>query len=623
MTKRRALSVATATSEEQVHQSSPPADLTYEQAAIADQPVDARVLVTAGPGTGKTHVLVHRISRLIQVDDLAPGSELLLLTFSRAAVGELKRRVRAAGGDVGFVRAVTFDSFATRLLHEYDSGGSWASLGYDGRIERATKLLDTNPDARRAVAVYRHVLIDELQDVVGVRDRFLREILGAASGGWTLLGDPAQGIYNFQLDDQEARRRGSAAFYAWVESEFASTVRRFGISRNFRIVDERAGPALWAGGGLNTADPDYRGIREKLRTTFFMLRGGPPIRRLDDLPGTTAVLCPTNGQVLLVSRQLWAAGVSHRVQRSATDRALPPWMATALNAIKYGTIGRSAFEDVVGPALSQDDDAPTVDDAWQLLKRMSPGVNRPLDVARVLNLLRDGYAPDELTRTHQSALSVSTIHRAKGLEYECVLIIDPDRAGISTTEADEVAEEARLVYVAMTRPRRDLLRWPCLPDMTGMRADNRLERRWIRQRPYGLRSLEAIEIRPNDSDDENPAGWRSDDGAPSVQTYLRESVHAGDPVTFHPLVGDVDDPCYEIRHHGHPIAETSEHFGRLLARVVGRKGKGGWPTALGEVRVEGIETVIGTAAASERAGLGGPGVWRRARLSGLGELRFG
>ena len=615
--------VATATSESGSDQVPLKDDPTEEQKVIIDQPADARVLVTAGPGTGKTHVLVHRIARLIQAHDLAPGSELLLLTFSRAAVGELKRRVRAAGGDVAFVRAVTFDSFATRLLHEHAPGGPWASLGYDGRIEQATLLLGTNSEARRAVTAYRHVLVDELQDVVGVRDPFLREILGAASGGWTLLGDPAQGVYNFQLNDPEARRRGSAAFYEWVESEFAGTVHSHTLSKNFRVVDGRAESALWAGDLLNGRKPDYHAIREQLRTTFFRLRGGPPVRRLDTLPGTTAVLCPTNGQVLLVSRQLWEAGVSHRVQRSATDRVLPPWVAAALNAIEYGTIGRSAFEDIVGPALSQDADAPAVDDAWRLLKRMSPGVNRPLDIARILNQLRDAYAPDELTHTQQSALSVSTIHRAKGLEYDRVLIIDPELSRVSTTEGDEAAEEARLAYVAMTRPRRDLLRWPDPPDMKGMHADKRLEGRWARRRPYGSRLLEALEIRPGDSNAEDPAGWRSDEGASALQTYLRESVCAGDAVTFHLQASDGDYPHYEVRHGEYPIAETSEQFGRLLGRAIRGRPRGGWPTALSDVRVEGIETVIGTAAASERAGLGGPGVWLRARLFGRGELQYG
>ena len=616
-------SSATAATEERSDPAAPQDELTGEQKAIVDQPADARVLVTAGPGTGKTHVLVRRIACLIQTHDLAPGTELLLLTFSRAAVGELKRRVRAAGGDVSLVRAVTFDSFATRLLHEHDPGGSWASLGYDSRIERATRLAETDSHARRTVAAYRHVLVDELQDVVGLRDAFLREILGAASGGWTLLGDPAQGIYNFQLDDQEARRQGSATFYRWVESEFADTVHRHTLSKNFRVVDRRAESALWAGDRLNEPEPDYGAIREKLRTTFFRLREGPPLRRLDALPGTTAVLCPTNAQVLLVSRHLWAAGVSHRVQRSATDRVLPPWVAAALNAIEYGTIGRSAFEDVVGPALSQESDAPTVEDAWWILKRMSPGVNRPLDLARILDRLRDDYVPDELAHARESPLSISTIHRAKGLEYDCVLVIDPERSRLSTTEAEEAAEEARLAYVAMTRPRRDLLRWPDPPDVKGMRVEERLEGRWARRRLYGSRSVEAMEVRPDDSSGENPSGWRSDEGAPALQTYLRESVHVGDSVTFHLQASDGDHPSYEIRHQGHLVAETSEQFGRLLGRAIGRKPREGWPTALSDVRVEGIETVVGTAAESERAGLGGPGVWLHARFYGLGELQYG
>ena len=93
---------------------SPVAELTIDQQAIVDAPVDARLLVLAGAGTGKTQVLVERIRRLVDSDDIAPGRELLVLSFSRSVVRELKERIGVAGGRSRLVRPITFDSFATR-----------------------------------------------------------------------------------------------------------------------------------------------------------------------------------------------------------------------------------------------------------------------------------------------------------------------------------------------------------------------------------------------------------------------------------------------------------------------------------------------------------------------------
>ena len=67
------------------------------------------------------------------------------------------------------------------------------------------------------MARYKHVVVDELQDLVGDRADLVRAVLELTGCGFTMLGDPAQGIYNFQLEGVD-RRIGSAEFYQWVEN---------------------------------------------------------------------------------------------------------------------------------------------------------------------------------------------------------------------------------------------------------------------------------------------------------------------------------------------------------------------------------------------------------------------
>ena len=61
--------------------------LTPQQLEVVEAPVEARLLVLAGAGTGKTHVLVERIRHLVESEGIASGNELLVLTFTRSVVG--------------------------------------------------------------------------------------------------------------------------------------------------------------------------------------------------------------------------------------------------------------------------------------------------------------------------------------------------------------------------------------------------------------------------------------------------------------------------------------------------------------------------------------------------------
>ena len=96
-------------------------ELSDIQSLIINDAESKYIVVAAGPGSGKTRVLVHKLASLLILEDVK-HEQLLMLTFSRAAATEFKKRLRELiGNAANFVDIKTFHSYCFDLLGKIGS----------------------------------------------------------------------------------------------------------------------------------------------------------------------------------------------------------------------------------------------------------------------------------------------------------------------------------------------------------------------------------------------------------------------------------------------------------------------------------------------------------------------
>ncbi|TDU83157.1 UvrD-like helicase family protein [Kribbella voronezhensis] len=620
--------------------------LTAEQQAVVTQPWDGWTLVTAGAGAGKTTTLTYRLEHLTAVEELE-ASEILVLSFSRSAVRELRERVDRLAVTARRVRAYTFDSWALSLLLQQDPGREdLTSLSFDKRIKMATEAIEAGLIEQTEIGRPAHVVIDEVQDLVGVRRELVEALLDRFGGdsGFTVVGDAAQAIYGFQVSDTRERAAETNRFFDWLRSSFGVELVELRLTDNFRAVTSEARLALPYGRRLqdlpreqSDADAKATAIHYELRALlervidFGSFDDGFVRDSLLDYAGTTAILCRDNGQALLLSKELGDNGVDHRIQRSARDRLAPEWLADILVATSAAAIAEDRFLEIMTTLTTPD--GLDVTRAWRSMLRVA-GARGQLDLSSLHRAIAEDRLPDELTCQFAHRITVSTIHRAKGLEFDRVLVLTPGALPDGRADNDPPAE-ARLLYVALTRARHDLYRISRDRDWMVRKFAHGYPpmERWYRgggRGPQARWKRYGMEAAGLDINREVPAGADEPTSDPvGTQRYLTDCVRSGDAVELRRLhdlpMSAIETPQYGLFHEGRPIGSTSERFRQDLWRLlkVSRDWKvERWPLRITELRIDALETVAGSPAVAKRFGLNDRGVWLAPRLCGLGRFEW-
>ncbi|GLB65926.1 UvrD-helicase domain-containing protein [Arthrobacter mangrovi] len=592
-------------------------ELDPSQQDVAHAAPEERRFVVAAAGQGKTEVLLERI-RSLRADGLNPADEVLVLSFSRAAVETARRRSLQQGLDG--VLILTFDALAARLLLDGATDANPLAGSFEQRIRRATELV-RDGDLPPLLEPVRHILIDEAQDVVGDRAELVLAIFDALGDdlGFTVLGDPLQGIYDFQLDESVSQMT-SSEFRRRLFDDYAPELVQ--LEGHYRATSSQMRSLIDIAGRIRPSDGDVEVVesahevldrfRRSITSSNFLDEAG--VLEPDD-GDTTAVLTSTNYEVLIASELLWNEGISHVVRRRSQDMRVAPWVHTVLHNLE----ARSYPEKVILDKLSALGDE-SVEDRWRDLKTAEGDFrsHSSLNVALLGQRLRHLSVPVSLTVSDHHALTVSTVHRSKGLEFTNVIYLPP---GPKAPAGQRTWPTLRQKYVALSRAREQLISSGFPKGATKACKTLGTSNRWSELRFYGGRSNTArMEFLNADIDDQLPFG-RSVQEALEVQLRLSEQDVIGTPIHGVLDESSVQDGSaaryFLFDEAGNAVGRTAEGFGWDLRRAFRLGRKWNWPESFLGARITSVECATGNPQETMDASIGASGMWLVPRLTGL------
>ena len=417
------------------------------QKNIIDDNESKNIVVAAGPGSGKTKVLVHKLASILQLEDVK-HEQLLMLTFSRAAAMEFKNRLYdLIGKSATYLDIKTFHSCCFDILGNIGTIEKSSDV-----VKKATNMI-YNKGAEQGKITKSVVVIDEAQDMN--KDEFeLLEALMSINDDMRIIavGDDDQNIYSFRGSDsiyfERLHTEYGAKIYELTENfrsrkdivEFSNRFvkkinRRMKITDSIGMTDERGMVHITYHSSKNLEIPTVHELIETYNGD------------------SSCILTRTNEESLKVYGLLKKYGKKSRLIQTIEGFSLIDLME-----IRYII---SLIEELAEGPIILDEDWTRIRDKFTNNYCDSlcyDNCNNILEEFEKLNIKK--YKSDFLEFVNESnyedfylkedgIIYVSTIHKSKGREFDNVYMM-LDTAPLRTDE------DKRAVYVALTRAKQNL-----------------------------------------------------------------------------------------------------------------------------------------------------------------------
>jgi len=421
--------------------------LSKKQMQIISDKESRVIVVAAGPGSGKTRVLVHKLASLLLLEDVK-HEQLLMLTFSRAAATEFKQRLMGLIGNAAhFVEIKTFHSYAFDLLGRI--GNLDDAKDVVGRAARMISEGEVEPNRIGKTVL----VVDEAQDMSSEEFALVRALMSVNEEMRVIaVGDDDQNIYEFRGSDSNYMRQ----LLADDKSTFVE------MTENYRSTQHV----------VAFANAFVKGIHNRMKQTPILSMSkdeGTVVvthhashimfqRVVSDLlrqrnSGTISVLTHTNEEAVILVALLRRHGLRSKLIQSMDGFRF--WnMAEVRLFLKY---------------IERDTHTPIVtDEVWNEAKRKTfqayatssslPYLKRCIELFEKINKAK--YLTDfkelvfestteDFCDTSDADVVVSTIHKSKGCEFDDVYMLVSQPQHVTDSEM-------RRYYVGMTRARKRL-----------------------------------------------------------------------------------------------------------------------------------------------------------------------
>ena len=444
--------------------------LSKRQKEIIDDHESRCIVVAAGPGSGKTRVLVHKLASLLLLEDVK-HEQLLMLTFSHAAATEFKQRLmQLIGNAAHFVEIKTFHSYCFDLL------GRVGNLDEAGDVVKQAAEMIKNGEVEPNRISKTVLVIDEAQDMSKDGYALVTALMKANEEIRVIaVGDDDQNIYEF---------RGSNSLYLYelTQTEHSRFFEMTENYRSFRHIVEAANdfarnirqriksaPII----SMSQEDGEVRIVKHPYEIQEKRVYMYQPILedviRLqtsnnqkatdgssDKKNETISILTQTNEEAVIMLALLHSHGIKAKLVQSMDG--LRFWN---LAEVRY-------FLKKIDQSLKETKSPIIPDDIWETAKHQTyqkyasslalQYLHRSLQIFEQTN--RAKYYSDLKEFVFESSVEdfcditdsdivVSTIHKAKGHEFDHVLML--------ITHPEHPTDEIlRRYYVGMTRAKQTL-----------------------------------------------------------------------------------------------------------------------------------------------------------------------
>lgn len=462
---------------------------------VADDRESTNVLVLAGPGSGKTRVLVHRIAYLIRARRENPHG-ILALAYNRHAAVQIRQRLgELIGDDARGVSVLTLHALAMRLVGVSLAAQSTSSDDHIFKqiIEQAVSLKgedlpqeEADQQRDRLLAGFRWILVDEYQDIAPEQYELISALAGRTradeDGRINLfaVGDDDQNIYAFNGASVEFIRR--------YEADYAAKPA-------FLISNYRSSAHIIEAANLMIAPALSRMKKDRpisIDAARVKQAPGGEWKRIDPVGQGRVQILPAGSD-----DQMQALAVMAEFERISCLTPDWDWARCAVIAREWKTLDpvRSYCELKGIPVQHADENSSgfwSLRETQSLIGWLRARPSRLIDSVTIRQWL--DTQPDSLPTAHwwcylreavaeyaldvgdaelpldhflewlaewgrdarrrQTGLLLLTAHKAKGLEFDHVTVLDGEWLRTGTNEDADAPR--RLYYVAMTRARKTL-----------------------------------------------------------------------------------------------------------------------------------------------------------------------